>query len=321
VFIGVELGHIDVDEAHVGVLERRLGGGGEVAIARADADHQVGVAGDQVRPQRAGDADRAQVERVIVGQRALARLRLPDGDARLLDELAQHSRRVAVVHAAAGDDQRTLALPDPLRRLAQRGEVGAVARDVPDALAEERPRIVEGHRLHVLGQGQGHRAGVGGRSQHTHRFRQGGEQLLRAGDAIPVARDRLEAVVDRNVLRVLPLKLLQHGGRRALGEDVAGQQQHGDAVDRRRRRAGDHVGRAGADGRSADEGLQAIFHLGVGDGGVDHCLLVARLVVAEGPRCLLQRLADAGDVAVAEDAPTAGEEGVFDAVAFNILVL
>src|SRR3954454_17688185 len=43
---------------------------------------------------------------------------------------------------------------------------------------------------------------------------------------------------------------------------------------------------------------------------MDHRLLVARLVVAELVPVLQERLADTGDVAVAEDAEGAGEERV-----------
>ena len=45
----VERGDVDVDEAHARVLERRVRRGREVAPARADADHQVGLARQPVR--------------------------------------------------------------------------------------------------------------------------------------------------------------------------------------------------------------------------------------------------------------------------------
>ena len=79
-------------------------------------------------------------------------------------------------------------------------------------------------------------------------------ELLGAVDPIPVARHRLEAVVHRHVLRVRSTRAAAGPapGRR-VGEDVARQQQHRQAVDRRRRRAGDHVGRARADRRGAGE--------------------------------------------------------------------
>ena len=51
---------------------------------------------------------------------------------------------------------------------------------------------------------------------------------------------------------------------------------------------------------------------------MDHRLFVARLIVPE-LRHLLQRLSDAADVAVPENAKTAGEEGLLDAIAFHVL--
>ena len=67
----------------------------------------------------------------------------------------------------------------------------------------------------------------------------------------------------------------------------------------------------------------------VADRGVHHGLLVAALVVAQRLLAgrvgelgaLEQRLTDARDVAVPEDAPAAGEEGVLDAVALDVLLL
>jgi hypothetical protein len=44
VLAGVELGHVDINKAHIRVLEGGLRGGGEIAVARANANHQVGVA-------------------------------------------------------------------------------------------------------------------------------------------------------------------------------------------------------------------------------------------------------------------------------------
>src|SRR5262249_43746218 len=83
--------------------------------------------------------------------------------------------------------------------------------------------------------------------------------------------------------------------------------------------AGDHVGGAGADGGGAGEGAQAVVQLGEGGSGVHHRLLVAGEVVGE-LALLLQRLADARDVAVAGDAPAAGEELLAAAVALDVLV-
>ncbi len=51
-----------------------------------------------------------------------------------------------------------------------------------------------------------------------------------------------------------------------------------------------------------------------------HALLVARLVVAQGAGVLLQRLADAGDIAVPENTPAPGEERSLDAVTLDLLL-
>src|SRR5271166_1104531 len=54
---GVKLGHVDVDEAHVFILKSSLGRGGEVGIACADADDEIRLASQDVRPGGASDAD------------------------------------------------------------------------------------------------------------------------------------------------------------------------------------------------------------------------------------------------------------------------
>src|SRR6185503_19710116 len=57
----------------------------------------------------------------------------------------------------------------------------------------------------------------------------------------------------------------------------------------------------------------------VAGGDVDHRLLVARRVVGEQVAMLLQRLAEPGDVAVAEDPEAAREEALAGAVALDLL--
>ena len=59
--------------------------------------------------------------------------------------------------------------------------------------------------------------------------------------------------------------------------------------------------------------------LGIRDRRQHLRLLVAALVIAEIGRVLFEGLSDAGDIAVPEDAPHAGEKGVIDAVAGDVL--
>ena len=79
-------GDVEVDEPHVRVLEGGPGRGGEVAVAGADADHDVGLAGQRVGDRRAGGPDAADRARVVPEDRALAGLGVGDRDAGGLGE-------------------------------------------------------------------------------------------------------------------------------------------------------------------------------------------------------------------------------------------
>jgi hypothetical protein len=65
VLVRVERGDVDVHEAHIRVLERGAAAGGEVAVARADADDHVRLGREPVRRGAAGRADCPEVLRVV----------------------------------------------------------------------------------------------------------------------------------------------------------------------------------------------------------------------------------------------------------------
>ncbi len=257
---------------------------------------------------------------MIPAQAALAGHGFTHGDAGGVHELPQRLSRPRVDHAAAGHDHRLLAGPDQLGRLRQRRPIRPVAHDMPDALAEERGRVVVGLGLHILRQRQGHRAGLGRAGEHPQRLGQRRQQLIGPVDPVPILADRPEAIVGRKILAPRRLDLLQHRRHVAPSEDIAGDQQHGQPVDGRRGCAGDHVRRARPDGRQAGEGLQAILNLGICARRVDRRLLVAHLVIPK-IGVLHQRLADARHDAVAEDSETAGKKPVLGAIALDVLVL
>ena len=225
-----------------------------------------------------------------------------------------------VEDAAARHDQGSARRPDPLGRPRKDLGLGPRPAHAPHPLLEERFRILEGLALHVLGQGQGHGAGVGRAREDAHRFEKGGHELLGTVDAVPVAGDRLEAVVDRNVLGPSRLELLEHGGHLPRGKDVPGEQEHREPVDGAEGRPRDHVGGAGPDGAGAGVGLQAVRHLGVARGHVDHGLLVARGDVAQAVPHLLEGLTHPSHVAVSEDPQHPCEEPAFGPVALSPLV-
>ena len=95
--------------------------------------------------------------------------------------------------------------------------------------------------------------------EDAHRLQRRRDHLLRPPDAVEVARDRAEAVVDRDVARGRILELLEHRVGPPRGEDVAGKQEHRQAVDGRERRAGDHVGRPRPDRASCRRTSRAGF--------------------------------------------------------------
>ena len=160
-------------------------------------------------------------------------------------------------------------------RANQRGRVRQWPGDVPGPLAKEPGRPVERLGLHVLRQRQGDRAGLRLTGQHAHCLQRGVDQLLGPRDSVPIAGDRPEGVVDRDLLRPACLQLLKNGPDPPGGEHVTGKEEHREPVDRGSRRAGDHVGRAGADRAGAGEYLEPVGHAGVGRGRVHLRLFVA----------------------------------------------
>ena len=78
-------------------------------------------------------------------------------------------------------------------------------------------------RLNVLRQGKRYGTGIGWGGQDAHHFGQSGDQLFGSVDAVPVAADGFERVVDADILGGWRLELLKHGRDVAAGEDVAWQ--------------------------------------------------------------------------------------------------
>ena len=324
---GVEGRDIDIDEAHPRVLELGLGGGGEVRVPGAHADDQVGLVGEVVARVPAGGAHRPDGAGVVVVDGALARLGVGHRDAGGGGQGAQLLAGLGVDGAAPGDDQGTLGRPDEGDGALEGGGLGHRPAHVPHALAEQLDRPVVGLGLDVLGHGQDDGSGLGGVGEHPHGAQQRGDELLGAVDPVEEAGHGAEAVVDRDVETGGVLQLLEDRVGHAGGELVGGQQQDRDPVGGGQGGAGDHIERTGADGGGDHVRRHPVADLGEGRGGVDGALLVAghdvgHLALARvgGDLVLQQRLADAGDVAVPEDAQGALDEAVLDAVALGVLV-
>ena len=319
---GVEPVDVDPDERHVRVLERGPGGRDEVAHPGADADDEVGVPGQPVGREAARRPDRADVLRVVPGQRALAGLRLAHRDPVRRRKVVQRRLGAGVDRTAPGDDERAPRGPDELDDLVHELRLGARPADPPDPPLEEPLGPVVDLGLDVLGQGDRHGAGLGRVGEDAERLGQAGDELLGARDAVEVAGDRAEGVRGGDVVLDGVLDLLEHRVHEPVGEVVGREQQHRQPVDGRRRGARDHVRRAGPDGAGAGERLHAVLVLGEGRREMHLGLLVLRPVVRHLVLVaqLLERLPEARDVAVAEDPPDAGDEPVLLSVPLDVLL-
>ncbi len=312
---------IEVEKLHLGVLEQPLGRGGEIAVAGTDANDQVGLPGQQVGRQAAGFTDAAHVQWMAGQQRALAGLSLGHRDREALGKGLQGLVGRGVLDPATADQQRLALAPQQRHGVRQHRFGGWPPVDAMHPSGEEAQRVIVGLGLHILGQRQGHRAGLGRVGQHPHRLQRRAHQLLRAVDPVPVFAHRLEGIVGADAQVMELLDLLQHRVRLAAGEHVAGQQQQGNAVGRGGGRGGQHIGRAGAHRSGAGIDLAPQVLLGKPDGGMGHALLVAALVHPQLARVLLQRLADAQHIAVAEDRKDPGNEPALLPVHLDVLVI
>ena len=190
-----------------------------------------------------------------------------------------------------------------------------------DALLEEVVRIFIALALYVLRQGDDGGAAVCGIGQHAHRVDHCAHHLLRARNAVPVTRDRLEAVGCGHGQVVRYLELLEHRVRLTGCKRVRREQQQRQVVDRRGERCGYHVRCANTDRGRARDDLAAVVLLGIRDRCVRHALLVAALINTQVARILLQRLAKAHYHAVAEDREDAVHERFYLAVHLDVLLV
>jgi hypothetical protein len=116
------------------------------------------------------------------------------------------------------------------------------------------------------------------------------------------------------------LELLQHRVGQPGEEDVAAQHQHRQPVGMRQRRRCQKVGRARPGRRRAEHEALPEPLLGIAGCGKAHALLVLAAVERQFRAMIIERLAQAGDVAMAENAEAAAAQAHFLAVDLDELV-
>ena len=87
--------------------------------------------------------------------------------------------------------------------------------------AEQLVRPIEGLGLHVLGEANRDRTGIGRVAQYPHGTQKGIGKLFRPAHPVEKTRDRAEGVVHRDVSVARVLELLKYGVGDTGGEDVA----------------------------------------------------------------------------------------------------
>ncbi len=316
---GVEARGVERDEAGI-AGKGRPGAGGEILQPRADRHDDVGLPGKRIGRRGSDNAHRTGIDRIVVGQRTAPGNRFDDRQAMRCGKCRQGFFGAGIAHAAAGDDQRLFGGLQQLGCGRQPAGVGPRPRHVMQRRLKERHRIIKGDFLNILTQTDEGRPAIGRVEHDGDGLGQGGDDLFGMGDAVPVARHRLERVVDGGRRIAEMLHLLQHRIGTAIGKNVAGQDEQRQPVGMGDTGGGDHIRRARPDRRCGDHDLTPLFRLGKGDRRQRHRLLV---LAAPGRQAVLnrfQRFGQAGHIAMAEYAEHAGEQRHALAVDFGELV-
>ena len=248
------------------------------------------------------------VEGMAVRQRRFSGLCFDDRNAMPFRKGRKRLAGFGIQHAAAGNDDRLCRCFEHRDRMGQFVRIGMQAARGPDFFVKEAFGIIIGFRLHILAERQRDRAAIGGIGQHLHGAAQRRDDLFGAGDAVEIARNRAEAVVDGHRAVAEILDLLEDRIRTAIGKDIAREKQDRQAVDMGKGCRCHHVECAGADGRGAGHEAAAEACLGKGDRRICHALLVLGAVGRQRVLDAMQRLADTGDIAMAENGEDTAED-------------
>ncbi len=306
---GVEAGGVEGDEADVFGPEHRPRAGGKIPQPRADGQDGVRLCRQAVgavpthHPDGPGPGGVGGDQAGLAGHRLHHRQPVPGGEA------GQLSLGHRVVDTPTGDQQRPLGRAQGGGGALELAQVRAGTRRDVHGPAEELTGVVPRLGLGVLGQSEHRRAAVSRVEQHPERLGQGLDDLFRPGDPVPVAGHRSKGIVGRYRWGPGVLDLLEDRVGEAAGVGVAHQQQQGQPVGHGHAGGGHHVEGPGADGRGRHHDLASAGGFGVTDGGQGHAPLVLAPPGGKGVARLLQGVAQAGHVPVAEDGEHPREEG------------
>ena len=319
--VGMELAHIDIQVLHIRILVNPLGRSGEVRIAGADADNEIGISGDGVRAQSTSLAQSAKVQRVLPGDGALACLGFAKGNAVLLSKFTEGILCFGILHAAAKDHDGFLLAAYEFHCLADSSLGWLYTVDVMHPFLEEVFRIIPGFPFDILRQGNADCTGICRVCQHPHGIDAGRHENFRTGHTIPVFAYSPKSVIGRHRKAVGLFHLLQHRVRLAVSIGIAGQEQHGNAVGRGGGSGCYHIGSAGTYRRSAGVNLFAALLLGIAHSSMSHALFIAAHMHDKMPGILFQSLPQPHHIAVTKNTKNTGKHRGFFSVKFDVLII
>ncbi len=149
-FEGIELGDIQQEKFYVRVCKQRFRTGGEIGQTRADADNQIGLRRKLVCRQPAGNANTAQIQRMVADQRAFPGLRFRKRQVQVFHKLTKRVVRAGITHPAAANHQRALFTGNQRPRLRQPVWVRRASFNMVNTTGKETLRVIPGFALHIL---------------------------------------------------------------------------------------------------------------------------------------------------------------------------
>ncbi len=298
---GIEAGRIDANEPEILLLEHGPGAGGEILQPRADRHHDIGFARQRVGGGRADDAEGSGVHGMRVGHDPPPGNGFDYRNAVLLGKRRQLGAGLRVMDAAAGDDQRPPGVLEHGCGARHLAAIGTGTARLVHPPFEEALGIVIGFALGVLAERQERRPAIGRIEHRGDRLGQRLEDLLRPRDAVPIAGDGPERIVDGERWIMEVLDLLQDRIGKTAGEHVAGKQEHRQAIGVRDAGCGHHVGGSRTDRRGGHHDAAPVHGLGEADRRQRHRLLVLAPPCREPVLYPLERFGKTSDVAVAKN--------------------
>ena len=310
---------VQADQAGIG-RKHRPASGGEVLQPRADGQDHVRRPRDGIGTVGSGDPQRSDVQGVIRQQVRPPGNGFHHRNAMRLGKTRKFRHRARVLHPTPGHDHRAFGGAQQGRSLSHFGTVGRLAADAVDAPREERLGVVIGPALQVLRQTHEGRAAIGGVKHRGKGCRQRLQDLRGVSDAVPVAADRLEGVVQSQ--RGVPemLQLLQHRVGQPGQERITAEHQHRQSVGMGKGGCRQQVCGARSRTRGAEHEPAAQMVLGVSRRRKAHALFVLPPIERHLLMHRIKRFTQTRHVAMAKNAEAAAANPDLFAVNQDILV-